>query len=196
MRPFGPKHPKQMALQEFCVTLYETFPCEKARKHPEDDLISAYDKLKHLLPKGKLIPGQESEALEQTRQITVAALHTLLRECRQMEQKVDLNRILEQFQQQYRPHRDREGMSARLEKLDQHMTVLLDRIRQEGIRTLSDKQQTAKACLYAAWEGIKLQVFLRTEGQQQQMGKPGQERVAEGMKSRCREFIHFCEWEA
>lgn len=178
----GRKHPKQIALQEFCVTLQETFPSEKARKHPEDDLISAYDKLKHLLLKGRFIPGRKSEALEKTRQITVAALQTLMRECRQMEQKVDLNRILEQFQQQYRPHRDREGVSARLEKLDQHMTVLLDHIRQEGIRSLSDKQQTAKACLYAAWEGIKLQVFLRTEGQQQQMGEPGQKHVAEGLK--------------
>lgn len=173
------ENPKQAALREFCAALRETLLSKKARKHPEDDLISAYDKLKLLLPKGKLESGQENEALEQTRQITVAALHTLLRECRQMEQSLDLNRILEQFQQQYRPHRDREGVSARVEKLDQHMSVFLNRIRQEGIRSLSDKQQTARACLYAAWESMKLHVFFSTEGRQQQICKPRQESVAQ-----------------
>lgn len=176
------EHPKQMALRDICASIYEGYESEKARKHPVDDLLAHREKLKQLLFKGKLAPRREADAIENLQQLTISALHALQRECRQLERSVDIAHVLEQFQQQYRPHRDRETLPARLEKLDRNVSGLIKRIGQEGIRSLADKQQLAITCLHIAWESVKLQVFLCTEDQQRVSLQQRQaERVEEPM---------------
>lgn len=168
------EHPKLKMLPQICTRLMDVCKSNSTKKDINTMLINQCEKLLPMLTSDKLTI-QNMESINGHLQLTAAsALLSIQNLCRQMEEPVSIERVVDWLQAEYKPHMDRGFIRSKAEEIQKDIREVTRQIKVKSIRTLDDQKALKSSSMKLALDCVKAQLFLTLE---MPLQRPSQDRT-------------------
>lgn len=157
------EHPKLALLPLVCAELSTACASLQAVKNTEAMVQEHHSRLKPLIAPGKLTAENAESVIACLQCIAAAALLSVQRQCRQMEQPVTMESLIEELQSRYRPHQDRGWLRTKAEDIRLDLTDIDRQKNTVGIRTLEDREKLLSSYRRLALDCVRAQLFVELE---------------------------------
>lgn len=157
------EHPKLILLPRVCGELHTV--CESLKNVKDSDALvqEYYLKLKPLIAPSKLTAANAKSVISHLQCIAVAALLSVQRQYRQMEQPTSMEQLIEELQNSYHPHQDRGWLRSKAQDIQLNLEDIGRQVHSAGIRSREDKYNITRSYMRLALDCVKAQLFVELE---------------------------------